>query len=88
MIEGAVNHSIRFGRPAPQAFRVFKISLMHLGSRGNERPGAGVGPGQSEHLMTRVDKLRNYGRSDKPRRSRQKHTYAVFSFRPVRVAIS
>src|ERR1700733_2500732 len=67
VIESTVNHAIRFGCTAAQTFRVFKTSSMHLGSRGNERLGTGVGPRQSEHLMPRVDELRNYGGSDKSR---------------------
>ena len=86
VIESAVNHPIRLGCPAAQTFRVFKISSMHLGSRGNKSLGARIGPRQSEHLMTRVDELRNDGRSDKARSSRKKYTHAVFSFRSVRVA--
>ena len=86
VIESAVNHPIRLGCSAAQTFRVFKTSPMHLGSRGNERLGAGIGPRQSEHLMTRVDELRNDGRSDKARSPCKKHTHAVFSFRSVRVA--
>ena len=78
--------SIRLGCSAAQTFGIFKTSPVHLGSRGNERLGTGVGPRQSEHLMSRVDKLRNDGRSDKARSSCKKHTHAVFSFRSVRVA--
>src|SRR4029077_4842431 len=44
VIESTVNPPIRLGRSAAQASRVFKTSPMHLGSGGNERPGAGVGP--------------------------------------------
>src|SRR5882724_5542625 len=77
VIESTVNHPIRLGCSAAQTFRVFKTSPMHLHSRGNERLGAGVGSGQSEHLMTRVDELRNDGRSDKTRSSCKKHTHAV-----------
>ena len=86
VIESTVNHPIRLGCSAAQTFRVFKTSSMHLGSRGNERLGAGIGPRQSEHLMTRVDEFRNDGRSDKTRSSCKKHTHAVFSFRSVRMA--
>jgi hypothetical protein len=60
---------------------------MHPGSGGNERAGAGVRPRQSEHLMTRVDEFRNYGRSDKARSSCKKDTHVVFSFHSVRLAI-
>jgi hypothetical protein len=88
VIESAVNHPIRFGCSAAQTFRVFKTSSMHLGSRGNERLGTGVGPRQSEHLMARVNELRNDGRSDKSRSPCKKHTHAVFSFRSVRRANS
>src|SRR5262249_50256954 len=44
VIERAVNHPIRLGRPAAQTFGVVKISSVHLRSRGSERLGAGVGP--------------------------------------------
>jgi hypothetical protein len=86
VIESTVNHPIRLGCSAAQTIRVFKTSPMHLGSRGNERLGTGIGPRQSEHLMTRVDELRNDGRSDKARSSRKKQTQALFSFRSVRIA--
>src|SRR5580704_17894809 len=68
VVESTVNHPVRCGCSAAQTFRLFKASAMRLGSGGNERPGAGVGPRQSEYLMTRVDELRNDGRSDKTRR--------------------
>src|SRR5579872_6876948 len=57
VIESTVNHPIRLGRTAAQTFRFFKTSSMHLGSRGNERPGAGIGPRQSEHPMPRFDEF-------------------------------
>src|SRR5580658_9354208 len=87
VIESTVNHPIRLSCSAAQTFRVFKTSSMHPGSRRNERLGTGVGPRQSEHLMSRLDEFRNYGRSDKPRSPRQKYSHAVFSFRSVRVPI-
>src|SRR5580698_1245621 len=86
VIESTVNHPLRLGCSAAQTFRVFKASPMHLGSRGNERPGTSVGPRQSKHLMSRVDELRNNGRSDKARSPCKKYMHVVFSFRSVRVA--
>src|SRR5690242_12014015 len=86
VIESTVNHPIRLGCSAAQTFRFFQTSSMHLGSRGNERLGAGIRPRQSEHLMTRVDELRNDGRSNKARSPCKKYAHVVFSFRSVRAA--
>src|SRR5579862_2939326 len=70
VIESTVNYPIRLGCSAAQAFRVFKTSPIHLGSRGNERPGTGIGPRQSDHLMPRFDEFGNDGRSDETRSPR------------------
>jgi len=61
VIERAVNDAIGLGCPPAQTFRVVKIASVHLGARGDERLGTGVGPCQSEHLMTRVDEFRHDG---------------------------
>src|SRR5579872_267118 len=86
VIESAVNHPIRFGRPGAQAFQVFKIPSMHLGAGGNERPSTSVRPRQSKYLMARFDEFRNNGRTDKAGSPSEKDTHIFFSFRPVRVA--
>src|SRR5690348_10077414 len=65
VIESTVNHAIRLRCSAAEAFRVFKTPPVHLGSSGDERLGADIRPRQSDHLMTRVDELRNDSRSDK-----------------------
>src|ERR1700693_4441254 len=75
MVESTVNHPVRFGCSAAQTFWVFKGSAMRLRSGGHERPGAGVGPRQPEHLMARVDELGNDGRSDKTRSSCKKYPH-------------
>src|SRR5580704_17880159 len=80
VIESAMNYPIRLVCSVAQTFRVFKTSSMHLGSRGDKRLGAGVGPRQSEHLMTRIDELGNDGRSDKASSPRKKYTHTVFPF--------
>jgi hypothetical protein len=67
VIESTVNHPIRLGCSAAQTFEVFKTTPVHLGSLGDERPSTGIGPRQSEHLMSRFDEFRNDGRSDKTR---------------------
>src|SRR5580658_7119195 len=85
VIESTVNHPFRLGCSAAQTFRVFQISSVHPGSRGDERLGTGIGPCQSKHLMTRFDELRNDGRSDKTRSPCKKYTHSIFSFRSVRI---
>src|ERR1700686_944439 len=67
VIESTVNHPIRLDCSAAETFRAFKTAPTDLGAGGNDRSDAGFGPRQSEHLMARVDELRNDGRSDKAR---------------------
>src|SRR4029077_17145739 len=82
VIESTVNHPIRLGCSAAQTFRFFKTSSMHLGSSSNERLGTDIRPRQSEHLMTRVDELRNDGRSNKARSPCKKYAHRfLFPFR-------
>jgi hypothetical protein len=42
MNEGRVNHAIRHGCSAAQAFQVFKIASMYLGAGGSKRLGASI----------------------------------------------
>jgi hypothetical protein len=42
VVEGGVNHAIRHGRSATQAFEVFKIASMHLSASGSKRFGARI----------------------------------------------
>ena len=65
--EGGVDHAIRHGRAAAQAFQVFEVASMHLGTGGDERLGARIRASEAEHLMARVDELLNDGRTDKAR---------------------
>ncbi len=86
MNEGCVDHAVRHGRALAEAFEVVKIAAMHLGARGRERLGAGIRAREAQHLMARVDELRNDGRTDKAGSSGDKDTHILFSFRPVQVA--
>ena len=61
MVEGAVDHAVRLGRPAAQTLQVFKIPSMRLGAGGDERPGSRIRPRQSEYLMAGVDEFRDDG---------------------------
>ena len=78
--EGGVDHAVRLGRSAAQAFQVFKIAAMHLGAGGDERLGARIRASKTEHLMARVDELLNDGRTDKACSTGDENTHYDFSF--------
>ncbi len=61
VVEGTVDHAIRFRRAAAQALQVFEIAAMHLGAGGGERLGSRIRSRQSEHSMAGVDEFRNDG---------------------------
>ena len=63
--EGGINHAIRHGRSAAQAFQVLKIAPMDLDAGGDERLGARIGASKTEHLMARANELLNNGGTDK-----------------------
>ena len=50
---------------------------MHLGTSLNEKLRARIRPRKTEHLMARVDQLRNKGRTDKACSSCNKDTHTV-----------
>ncbi len=54
-LKARVNHAIRHGCSTAQAFQVFKIASMHLGTGSDERLGARIRASKTEHLMARVD---------------------------------
>ena len=47
-MKARVDHAIRAGCSAAQAFQVFEIASMHLGAGGDERLGARIGARQSQ----------------------------------------
>src|SRR5271163_1793122 len=61
VVEGAMDHAVRLGRPAAQTLQVFEIPAMDLGAGGDERLRSRIRPCQSEHLMAGVDEFRNDG---------------------------
>jgi len=51
MKKGGVNHSIRFGSSAAQAFEVIEIAAVHLSAGASQRLGASVGARKSKYLV-------------------------------------
>ena len=77
--EAGVNHAIRHGRSAAQAFKVLEIASMRLGAGGDERLGARVRASKTEHLMARVDELLHDGGPDKTCSAGDEDTHDDFS---------
>jgi hypothetical protein len=75
-----VDHPIRHGGSTAQAFQIFKITSMYLGTRGDKRLGARIGASKAEHLMTSADEFLNDGRTDKTCSTRDEDTHNDFSF--------
>ena len=80
MDEGGVDHAVRGGGSAAQAFQVFEIAAMHLGTGGDKRLGAGIRASETEHLMARVDEFLNNGRADKSGGAGDEDTHCDLSF--------
>lgn len=66
MDEGGVDDRVHGRGAALKATRVLERAAVHLGPRGSERPGAGIGAREAEDAMARPEKLMNDGRSDEP----------------------
>jgi len=77
--EGGVDHAIRQGGAAAQAFQVFEIASMHLGPRGDKRLGGRIRASKTEHLMARADELLNNGGTDKTGSAGDEDTHDDFS---------
>ena len=73
--EGGVENTVRSGCSAAQAFQILKIASVHLRTRSDERLGARVRAGETEHLMTCVGQLPRNGRTYKARGTGDKHTH-------------
>jgi hypothetical protein len=61
--EGGVDDGIGLGGSAPQTFKVFKITLLHLSAGGGERLCARIGACKAEHLMACANQLLDEGRN-------------------------
>ncbi len=75
MIEGDVDHGVRVGRTAAQAFRVLQRSPVHLGTGGNEGLGAVVGTGHPDHLVTGLQEFGHQRGTDKAGGTCQKDSH-------------
>jgi hypothetical protein len=83
-----VNHSIRGGCCLAQAFEVFEVASMDLGTGGGERFCARIAASQSEDLMARVDEFPDKGRTDEACGSGYENTQDDFSFTSLHDQIS
>jgi hypothetical protein len=54
VVEGKVNHAVGQGSAAAQAFHIFKVPPMHLGSGCDQRLSASLATSEAEYLMARV----------------------------------
>ena len=79
MVEGAMDHAVRLGRPVAQTFRVFEVAAMDFSARGGESLGARVRARQSEHPMAGVDEFGNDGGTDEAGRAGEKYTQGEIS---------
>jgi hypothetical protein len=52
-----VNHAIRLFCSAAQAFQVFNIAAMHLGTSSGKRLGSRIRASNAKHLMARGDQF-------------------------------
>src|SRR5215467_10129861 len=65
--EGGVDHAVRCGSSAAQAFKILERTAVHFGARRFERLGGGSRARETEHLMARGEKLANDGGTDETR---------------------
>src|SRR5260221_11560844 len=70
-----MKHTVGAGGGAAQAVQVLERSAMRLGAEGGEGLGAGIGSGETEHLMARCDQVFNDGRADEAGRAGNEHTH-------------
>jgi len=78
--KGGVNHGVRQGCSAAQAFQVFQIAPVHLGSGGDKGPGARIGAGETKHPVARINEIRNNGGTDESCGASDEDTHYDFSF--------
>ena len=74
-----MDHALRHGRAATQAFQVFEIAAMHLGPGGEEGLGARIRASEAQHLMAGADEFLNNGGADKTCRSGDENTHREYS---------
>ncbi len=77
-----MKHAVRAGGCGAQAVQVLERSAMRLGAEGGEGLSAGIGSGETEHLMAVRDQVFNDGRTDEAGRAGNEHTHRK-SFRGV-----
>jgi hypothetical protein len=75
MVESQMDHGIRLGRSAAQAFQVFEIAAVHLGAGASQRIGASLGASQPQNLMTCANELRDQSRTYKSCCTRNENTH-------------
>ncbi len=76
MVERRVDHGVRLRRTIAQALGILERAAMHLGARGGQRIGAGVGTGDADHLVACLDEFGNQRRTDETGRTGEKDTHA------------
>ena len=64
MVEGGVDDGIRLARAVAKAFEILERAAMDFRAHGRERARAGVGAGETEHLMARCDEFADDGGAD------------------------
>ena len=70
-----MDHAVRLGDAAAQAFEVFERATMHLRTGGAERLCPRLGAGQTKNLVARGQQLRNNRRADKTSGAGNKNTH-------------
>jgi len=60
--------------------QIFEIASMHLGTCGHDRLRSRIRASKTEHLMARVDEVRNNNRTDKAGSTGDKNAHYEFSF--------
>ena len=62
--ESGVDYAVGSSRATAQALDIIKRAAMHIGSCRSERLGARIGASKAEHFVTRLQQLRDDGRTD------------------------
>jgi hypothetical protein len=70
-----VDDTVGGGGSTAQAFQVFKITPVDLGTSGDERLGARIAARHSQYLMSCADQLLNNGRTNEPRSTCDENTH-------------
>ncbi|MNY72076.1 hypothetical protein D3C86_2105510 [compost metagenome] len=75
MVEGGVDHRVGRGRGAGQAVLVVQVAAHRFGARRLQRPHAGFGAAQPQHLVAVRDQFLNDGRPDEAGRAGNENTH-------------